>query len=359
MRLAIVSTAVTLVLTGCVTHAANANSPGQADPDQTAPDQTDPGQTGPDQTDPVQTPPPPPPPVASGAYRVRSRFDVTVEALLPDPAASFVITLRDFEANPARTLITLAEDAGVPAVGTLRAVLPDALESRLEGWINDEIAKARLAGRPVTQVAGSLAALAETALTATALESELTIAGGTATHRLVTLDLSPAGIDQQLPLGGLPGDVVTATATAASSEATLAIGDHGFAVAYGEYAWQAVDAAFAAEYGAGIRAALGAAVDCPRVAQAVANQCAWSVCVGHAAELTELCERGLDEVVERAHARFAAYRFDAVHLAAGTATLADTTGDATADRLDDGVWTAEINAGQGLRPVPATFTGVR
>ena len=27
-----------------------------------------------------------------------------------------------------------------------------------------------------------------------------------------------------------------------------------------------------------------------------------------------------------------------------------------ADRLDNGVWTAEINAGQGLRHAPATFT---
>lgn len=83
------------------------------------------------------------------------------------------------------------------------------------------------------------------------------------------------------------------------------------------------------------------------------------VCVGHTAELTEICERGLDEVVERAHAKFLAYRFDALHLAAGTATLVDADADRTADALTAGRWTTEINAGQGLRAVPATFTATR
>lgn len=102
----------------------------------------------------------------------------------------------------------------------------------------------------------------------------------------------------------------------------------------------------------GIRASLGAAVNCPLVAARVASKCVLGVCVGHTSELTSICERGLDEVVERAHAKLASFRFDAFHLEAGTATVLATG-------LVGGVWTAEINAGQGLRHAPATFTATR
>jgi hypothetical protein len=142
------------------------------------------------------------------------------------------------------------------------------------------------------------------------------------------------------------------TTTAKSDKGTLTLGDQTFGLAYGEYAWQAIEAACTAEYGQGIRATLGAAVNCPSLANTVANKCVWGVCVGHAAELTSICERGLDEVVERVHAKFQGMKFDAIHFAAGTAKISSTG-------LTGGVWTAEINAGQGLRAVPATFTATK
>ncbi|MBA3538450.1 MAG: hypothetical protein H0T79_02375, partial [Deltaproteobacteria bacterium] len=82
-------------------------------------------------------------------------------------------------------------------------------------------------------------------------------------------------------------------------------------------------------------------------------------CVGHQAELTAICERGVDEIVARVRAKITALRFDALHLAAGTALLVDANGDGDIEQLAQGVWTAELNAGQGLRPVPATFTGAK
>lgn len=291
-------------------------------------------------------------PVAGGTYRVDSRIDITVEALLPEPVESIVVTARDFSVNPAETLFDLAEEAGVPAVGTLRDVLPDYLENKVEGWMNDEISKLTVAGVPVTQVAAGFVALAETSLTNVSLKSELTISGGTATQTLTVLDLSPTGLDKQFELGALPADVITQTTTATSARGTLAIGEQTFGLAYGEYAWQAIESACTAEYGQGIRATLGTAVDCPSLAGRIANKCVWGVCVGHAAELTSICERGLDEVVERVHAKFSAMTFDAIHYTAGTATI-------TPSGLSGGVWTAEINAGQGLRPVPATFTATK
>lgn len=300
-------------------------------------------------------PPPPPPPVASGSYRVASKIDVTAEAVLPEPAEQLVVTLRDFSVEPAHTLIDLADQAGVPAIGELRALLPSVLENMLEGWLDDEIAKVEIGGVPVTALAAEAAGLAETVLTRFELDSELVIEGAHATHRLTAIDLAPAGIQTRLAL-----DVeIAAPASAVSRAGALSIGDHRFGLAYGEYLWRATDAAIAARYGGGIRAAIGSAVNCPHVAQTIANKCVLSVCVGHADLLEELCEAGLDEVVGIAHDKIAALRFDALHFAAGRARLIDSSGDGVADALADGVWTAEINAGSGLRPVPATFAATR
>lgn len=310
---------------------------------------------GPGDETPDTNPPPPPPPVASGRYQVSSRIDVTAEAILPEPAEQLVVTLRDFSAHPAHALFDLAEDAGVPAVAELRALLPDVLEGKLEGWLDAEIAKAQINGVPVTAVAANIAALAQTALTRFELDSELAIDGAQATHRLTAIDLAPAGIEARLAL-----DVeIAAPAAVVSRGGALSIGDHRFGLDYGAYLWRATDAVVAARYGAGIRAAIGSAVNCPRVAQTIANKCVLSVCVGHADLLEELCEAGLDEVVGIARDKIEALRFDALHFAAGAARLVDPAGDGIADALADGVWTAEINAGQGLRPVPATFTATR
>jgi hypothetical protein len=338
MRLAITSLTALLATSGCVLHS--------------SPDDWN------DNDDNTSTPTPANP-VARGEYQVTSTVEITIEALLPEPAANLVETLRTFSTNPGQAMFDAAEDAGVPAVGTVRSALPDYLEDKLEGWINTEVAKVTVDGIPVTQLAANVVAYAETSLTTVAIESELTFASGTATHRLTALDLAPAGLDVRLALDAVPSDIVTATATAKTSKSSLTIGDHLFSVSYGEYAWQALEAKVTADHGAGIRATLGAAVNCPLVASRVANKCVLGVCVGHTAELTSICERGLDEIVDRAHAKLASFKFDAFHLEAGHATMVDTSNDGIAERLDNGVWTAEINAGQGLRHAPATFTATR
>jgi hypothetical protein len=281
-------------------------------------------------------------PTASGAYAVHSTFDLTIEALLPQQAADMVTLLRQFSQQPAMTMFDVAEDAGVPAVGEIRDALPSYLEDKLYGWIDGEIAKVTVDGVPVTQYAANIAALAETSLGQFAIDSTLTIQGTTAHHALGSLDLSPAGLDAQFDLSALPA----ATATCSTANGTLTIGTHGYSIAYGEYVWQALDAKVH------VRATIGAAVNCPAIAQTISNKCVFSVCVGHAAQLTEICERGLDEIVDRVHDEFTAERLDLVQLDQGTATLSD------ADHMT-GTWSAQINAGQGLRHAPATFTATR
>lgn len=334
MRLAITSLAALLTTSGCLLHV-----PGDAGDDT--------GST------------PPPAPIARGEYQVTSTVEITIEALLPEPAENLVETMRTFSTNPGQAMFDAAEDAGVPAVGTVRAALPSYLEDKLEGWINAEVAKMTVDGVPVMQLAANVVAHAETALSTVAVESEMTFATGVATHRLTALDLSPAGLDMRLALDKVPTDITTAEAEAVASKTTLTIGDHLFSVSYGEYAWQALEAKVTADHGAGIRATLGSAVNCPLVASRVATKCVLGVCVGHTSELTSICERGLDEIVDRAHAKLASFKFDAFHLEAGLATMVDSTGDGIAERLTNGVWTAEINAGQGLRHAPATFTATR
>lgn len=297
--------------------------------------------TEPVATEPEQTEQPEPVrPVASGTYQVRSTIDLTVEAVLPDQAAGYVATLRDFEANPAQTLFDLAESAGVPAVGEIRAALPSYVEDKLEGWINAEINKL-----PVVALAGDVVAIAETAITQFALDSKLTIDASTATHTLTGIDFAPAGLTARFDLSAAN---IAQLATCTTTNATLSIGDHVYGLPYGEYVWDAIEA----QYGGRVRAALGAAIDCTAVAEVVASKCYWGACVGHATELTAICEKGLDEAVARAQAKVEELRFDALHFAAGTATVGTNA-------LTDGVWTAEINAGMGLRPVPATFTATK
>ena len=73
-----------------------------------------------------------------------------------------------------------------------------------------------------------------------------------------------------------------------------------------------------------------------------------------------MCEAGLDEAAAQIRARFAAARFDALTLHAGAATLRDgAPADGVASTIEGGVWTAELDAGFGPRPAPATFTGAR
>lgn len=304
------------------------------------------GSTGGDSTDPT---PPPPKPIATGAYAVHSTIDLTPELVLPEPAEMVVLTLRQFSTNPADALLDLADEAGVPAVAEIRDDLPDYVEDKLEGWINGEIAKVMINGTPITQVAGSIAGLAETQLSTLELDSQLDIDANTHTLTHVNLPAFDAAFDL----------TVSQSATCSSQEGALSIGDHMYGLAYGEYIWTAMNDKMVADYGYDLRGALGAAVSCAPLARTIANKCVWGYCVGHEAQLNEICEAGLDEAVERVHEKLTEMRFDALHFIEGTATLVDANKDGVAESLASGTWDAELNAGQGLRHVPATFIGER
>jgi hypothetical protein len=299
-------------------------------------------------------------PSKTGPYSVRNTVDFTVEAILPAQAELVVLTLREFSENPASALVDVASQAGVPAVGQLYNAIPGIIKDRLEGFINDEIAKLKINDRPITEYAGEIAMLAEIALTQFAVDSELDMKGATATHRLTALDLQPAGLDVRLPIEGLAGDILTQNPDIQVAEGgSVAIGEQHFGLNYGEYAWQGIELASTQLFGGGVRDTLGAAINCPALAARIADKCVLGVCVGHETELRAICEGGLDAIVNFAHDRMAANRLEAFHLKTGAVRLVDEDGDGVGDKLVDGTWDAELNIGLGLRNAPATFVGER
>jgi hypothetical protein len=302
-----------------------------------------------------------PVPAKTGPYTLVNKVDFTVEAILPAQVELVVTTLREMETNPAHALISIADRAGVPAVGALYGAIPGVLKDKLEDWINGEITKVKIAGKPVTEYCGDIAALAETALTHFAVDSELAIDGDTATHRLTALDLTPTGlVNLRVPIGGLAGDILTQTPDIDVAEGgALAIGEQHFGLNYGEYAWQGIEAASTALFGGTVRDTLGTAINCPGLATTIANKCVLGVCVGHKTELTSICNGGLDAAVDLVHNQLADMRLEALHLASGSARLVDEDGDGVGDKLVDGAWDAELNIGLGLRKAPSTFSGER
>jgi hypothetical protein len=310
-------------------------------------------------SDPVGTPENPVP-SKEGPYAVRNSVDFTVEAVLPKPAEVVVATLREFSTNPGGALVAAADAAGVPALGTLYGVLPGPLKDRFEGWINDFVEKLKINGKPITAYAGDIAMLAELALSQFAVTSELDMRGGTANHRLTGVDLNPAGIDVVLPIGGLAGDILTQDPTVTVAEGGfVTVSEQHFGLMYGEYAWQGIEAASTQLFGQGVRATLGKAVNCPALAANIADKCVLGVCVGHQSLIEDICEGGLDTIVNLAHDAMAANKIEALHLISGTVRLVDDDGDGVGDRLVDGNWDAEMNLGLGLRHTPATFEGSR
>jgi hypothetical protein len=290
----------------------------------------------------------------TGPFAIISTIDLTVEAVLPDQAEAIVAVLRELSTNPAHALILAASEAGVPAVNTLYGLIPGVIKDHLEGWINDEVANVKVAGQPITAYAGDLADLADTAYSQFAVDSTMQIDATSATHTLTAIDFAPAGLDAKIAISGLASELLTQTPTVTLTEGgAITFGEQHFGFNYGDYAWAAVNAVVTAEFGTDIHDTLSNAMNCPQLAQSVADKCLLGICVGHEGELQSICQGGLDAVVDAVHQQFSAQRLEAFHYISGMAQFAD------ADHLADGAWNAELDLGLGLRHAPATFVGSR
>jgi hypothetical protein len=85
------------------------------------------------------------------------------------------------------------------------------------------------------------------------------------------------------------------------------------------------------------------------------------VCVGHEAELLDGCEGGVAEAATRLEARILGLDFRAIHFEHGTATAVGAARSPAQDAtsLQDGVWTATIDLGNGAETATATFSAIR
>jgi len=117
--------------------------------------------------------------IADGAYTVRSQIGSRSDAVLPEPAADLVATLRNFSEHPAHTLLDLADSGGRACDPELRAILPDFIEGQLEDWNRRRDRKVEISTACRDAARGELAAAAETAITQFELDSSLAVAGST------------------------------------------------------------------------------------------------------------------------------------------------------------------------------------
>jgi len=324
-----------------------------------------------DDGDAQEMPPPPPPPPAAplataGTYRVVSTLDVQAAAVLPQNVYDSVDALRGLRDAPGETLFDLADEGGVPLVKELRAALPEALESKLYGWIDEHLEGVTYGDGPVAAAIDDIVTTSETVLGTVELVSDLDLAAPSSQHRLRQVAFNTTGAQARFDLAATAGLPLTLEASvvtridASPSGAQLMLDEHAFGFHYGTLAYLAFENALRARTGRDLRENLAVLVDCQALAAAVSRKCVLSACVGHEAELRGICEGGLDYLASSLRARLEAVRFDAVALRRGDARLiAGATSDGRADDVVDGVWSAEINVGQGPRKAPATFAGHR
>jgi hypothetical protein len=290
-------------------------------------------------------------------YAVLSKIDFTVNGVVPQQVTDASAVLRSFAQNPASTLLAKADQT---AVQQLKSSISSTLVSSLEGWINTEIDKARIATKTLRQYGSDLATITETSLTRFTLESTLSMTPGKATHRLANLSFRPLSYDIVVLIGGMAADVLTQyPSLTVSTGGALQLGDQHFGLAFGHHAWSGIELSSTTIYGSGVQATLVAGINCATLAKNVAARCLSSSCVGHESQLKAICDGGTTAIVDQLRTRVAAVDLDVFRFIAGSARLVDDNGDGLADRIVEGNWDVEINLGLGLRKTPATFLATR
>lgn len=291
---------------------------------------------------------PPPTLRIANSYSIDTTLSLSAANAIPQSTYDALLLLESWATSPGATMLDLAEQAGVPAVGTLRDALPSSLESRLVGWIDDAIDNDR-----VDALIGQLSALARAPLAALHIESNLDTAASTQ-HNLTALAFDTDAQRHRLPLGS--SALTQATPSISVAGNTVSIGAHSYGLPFGTLMWEAVESAAQQRYGTTVTQSLADAVGCPSIATEVAGQCVLSLCVGHRAELEQICTAAVGAAVDRLREEFTALDMDLLSYATGTATLSSPDANGVATRIA-GEWDAQVDVSSGLRDVPATFDG--
>jgi len=286
------------------------------------------------------------------SYVVTSSLDFTTNGALPQPVVDTVAGLRAFSSNPARALLAKADQT---AVQTLKSQIGTTLTNSLEGWLNTEIDKARIATKTLRQYATELTTISETTLTKFYLDSVLSMTPAKTTHMLGNLNFRHSR-DIVVLLGGTASDVLKQTPTlAVMPGGAMTLGDHKFSMAFGNHAWSGINLASTAIYNRDVSSTFVGGILCAEIARAVSLKCSGTSCVGHESQLKTICDGGVTGFVDDLRTHVAAFKLEMLRFAAGNARLVDDHGDGLADRILDGTWQVEMNMSGTMRQVSATF----
>jgi hypothetical protein len=302
----------------------------------------------------------------SGAFAVRSPFDISASAAASGPVRDALNLVHAFAVDPGAAILDYADQAGVTAAAVLRAALPSALMSRLTGWMSTYIKSAGSNGVVPYDRLVWLDDTVRALLLYWTLESRLALpVAATGTHlarALIFADASGSPLTYPLDPALL---TAASNVTAALSwpggvaPAIVTISDHAFALPFGRYALPALDAILLARYGTpDVTAYLADAVGCAGMADYVASQCVSIVCVGHESDVNDLCEGGLAQGAKQIDAQILGIDVKALHLVQGTATAvgAEPANPQKTTAMRNGTWTVTVDFGTGPQPANATFS---
>jgi hypothetical protein len=314
----------------------------------------------------------------AGEYQLSSPTEVPPTVLASGAANEYIGVLRLLRDDPASAFVKLLDDAGVPLVSDLFGVLPGAIKGQVTDAINDYWRTQARSGGATQSEVDRILAFAESTLVSFTLESRLSVPAGAesgareGSHTIAAVRFDvPGGLPLSVPRASVAGATLVPGAVDArptvmasvspSGDAQVQIGDHSFGLAYGEFVFQALNGGVGGET---LRTRFGRAFDCPAMGKAVANRCVLSVCIGHASDITAICEKGLDAAVDKIHSSLTDLNFRALRFASGTGAMWDRRStadppDGQVDRIDGGSWKASIDAGSGARECKSTFTGTR
>ena len=306
----------------------------------------------------------------AGTFAVSSQFEVPATVAAPGPLGDALRLVHGLAVDPATALLDLAEEAGVPALGELRLVLPEALEAELTGWMNAYLVTATVEGVSPRDRIVELDTLIRSVLLSWELRSTLALPGnGPGTHAPVAIAFEgPTGpvvvpLDATAPVtSGVDVTAALSWPDGPAGAARVTIGDHAMGIPFGRYALVGLDAVLLLEVGAeNLEGFLAAAVGCDALAASVAARCLGPLCVGHEAELREICEGGVAEAAAQLEAQVLGLDFRAIHFAQGIATAPGVAPAVLPEvsALEDGAWTATIDLGNGAESAAATFVAVR
>ena len=224
----------------------------------------------------------------ASSYSLINHFSITAASQAPQPAYEILLAL---DADPGRALLALADAGGVPAAEQLFDALPSSLANRLGGWMTDAIGDDGI-DEAQTLMQWSRSILADVEVHSSLEIDAINASGeGAATHTLDSLvfHVGDEIVEEDIPqIPSRPGAghaVLTVQKTPGAG--TLELGSHRFGLLFGHAAYQAFESMVLARYGTDVRGLLGQAIDCPSVADDVANRCVLGVCVGHRSMLVD------------------------------------------------------------------------